>query len=325
MSLDFRLAPTGSTCNATNVNPATARETDLQLGVNNGRVIALVGALNGKYPSGTSVLVAGPEESLLIDPSVTIAERGGVPGRVDRMLVSHAHEDHLAGCSTFPDAPIYAHHDDLLGLQSVEGMMTVYGFEEPLRTTWTQTLIDDFRYVARPDATGFADGHRFDLGGSMSVTVIHLPGHTRGHCGFMIEPDGVFFVADIDLTGFGPYYGDHWSDLEDFERSIDRVSTIEAKHYVTFHHKGIISTRSEFLTQLAAFRSVIESRDERLKSYLTEPHSLADIASANFIYRPGSEPAFAGAVERRSMSMHLARLVRTGVVQEFEPGLFRIS
>jgi glyoxylase-like metal-dependent hydrolase (beta-lactamase superfamily II) len=313
------------TCNATNVNPAAALETDLQLGTNPGRVIALVGALNGKYPSGTSVLVAGKEESLLIDPSITVAERGGVPGCVDRMLVSHAHEDHLAGCSTFPDTPVHAHHDDLLGLQSVDGMLTVYGFEEPIRTTWTQTLIDDFHYLPRPDATGFADGHRFDLGGSMSVTVVHLPGHTRGHCGFMIEPDGVFFVADIDLTGFGPYYGDHWSDLEDFERSIDHVATIDAKHYVTFHHKGIISTRSEFLTQLAAFRAVISSRDHKLVAFLSEPHSLDEIAGANFIYRPGSAPTFAEAVERRSMSMHLTRLLRDGVVLEAKPGLFRAT
>jgi hydroxyacylglutathione hydrolase len=305
------------------VNPVPALETDLQLGTGPGRVIALVGALSGKYPSGNSVLVAGSEESLLIDPSISVAERGGVPGRVDRMLVSHAHEDHLAGCATFPDAPVHAHHDDLLGLQSVDGMLTVYGFEEPLRSTWAKTLLDDFHYVDRPDAVGFANEHRFDLGGTMNVTVVHLPGHTRGHCGFMIEPDGVFFVADIDLTGFGPYYGDHWSDLEDFERSIDQVATIEAKHYVTFHHKGVVSTRSEFLGQLDTFRSVITARDARLVSFLSEPRTLDDIAKANFIYRPGSAPTFAEAVERRSMSMHLTRLLRNGVAAEIESGLFR--
>jgi glyoxylase-like metal-dependent hydrolase (beta-lactamase superfamily II) len=307
------------------VNLVAALETDQQLGTSPGRVIALVGALSGKYPSGNSVLVAGPEESLLIDPSISVAERGGVPGHVDRMLVSHAHEDHLAGCATFPGALVHAHHDDLLGLQSVDGMLTVYGFEEPLRTSWTQTLVNDFHYAARPDATGFSDGHKFDLGGGMSVTVVHLPGHTRGHCGFLIEPDGVFFVADIDLTGFGPYYGDHWSDLEDFERSIDHVATIDARHYVTFHHKGIISTRTDFLDQLRTFRSVIETRDQRLIAFLAEPHTLTEIASANFIYRPGSAPTFAEAVERRSMSMHLDRLRRNEVVTETEPGLFRVT
>ena len=65
---------------------------------------------------------------------------------------------------------------------------------------------------------------------------MHLPGHTRGHSGFRM--DGVFFLSDIDLTGFGPYYGDVWSDLEDFEASLAKVRDEEADFYVTFHHKG---------------------------------------------------------------------------------------
>ena len=40
--------------------------------------------------------------------------------------------------------------------------------------------------------------------------------------------DGVFFLSDIDLTGFGPYYGDVWSDLEDFEASLAKVRDEEA-------------------------------------------------------------------------------------------------
>ena len=49
------------------------------------------------------------------------------------------------------------------------------------------------------------------------------PGHTRGHSAFHVESDDVFFLADIDLSSFGPYYGDAWSDLEDFERSLVQV------------------------------------------------------------------------------------------------------
>lgn len=278
--------------------------------------------MNGKYPSGNSVLVAGTEESVLIDPSLTIHNRGGVPGRVDRMLVSHAHEDHMAGCSMFPDARLHAHNDDLLGLHSLEGVLTVYGFEEPLRSQWAQTMVEEFHYVGRQDASGFTDGHRFELGG-ISIEVVHLPGHTRGHSGFLIEPDGVLFVADIDLTGFGPYYGDHWSDLEDFERSIGRVADIDAKHYVTFHHKGIVSDRREFLEQLRSFREVIEKRDLRLLEFLGEPKTMDDIVGDHFVYRPGSAPVFAEQVERRSMTMHLVRQMRLGSVIEVEPGRYR--
>ena len=36
----------------------------------------------------------------------------------------------------------------------------------------------------------------------------HMPGHTAGHTVLLVEPEGVAFIGDIDLTGFGPYYGD---------------------------------------------------------------------------------------------------------------------
>ena len=313
-----------ATCHARAMTRFALLDTDLELGQAPGRILALMGDMNGKYPSGNSVLVTGTEESILIDPSLTVHERGGAPGRVDRMLVSHAHEDHMAGCSRFPDTPLHAHHDDLLGLHSVEGVLQVYGFAEPWRSEWKKTLVEEFHYVAREDATGFGDGHRFDLGGT-SVEVVHLPGHTRGHSGFLIEPDGVLFVADIDLTGFGPYYGDHWSDLEDFERSIARVGEIDAKHYVTFHHKGVVSNRGEFLEQLGAFQDVIDRRDARLLEFLREPKTMDDIVADHFIYRPGSAPVFAEHVERRSMTMHLARQLRLGTVTEIEPELFRAT
>lgn len=312
------------TWHARTMTRSSLLDTDLQLGEATGRVVALIGEMTGKYPSGNSVLVSGTEESILIDPSLTVHDRGGAPGRVDRMLVSHAHEDHLAGCSMFPDAKLHAHHEDLLGLHSIDGVLTLYGFAEPLRSEWPKTLIEEFHYVPREDATGFSDGHRFDLGG-IAVEVVHLPGHTRGHSGFLIEPDGVLFVADIDLTGFGPYYGDHWSDLEDFERSIERVAAIDAKHYVTFHHKGVVSNRGEFLEQLRAFQDVIDRRDARLLEFLREPKTMDDIVGDHFIYRPGSAPVFAEHVERRSMTMHVARQLRLGTVTEIEPALFRAA
>lgn len=290
-----------------------------------GRAIALIGAGAGKYPYATSMLVHGSDEVVLIDPSLEVVERGGAPLTVDRMMVSHAHEDHLAGVGVFPDATICAHSDDLLGLHSLDGLMAVYGMPAQVQTTWRRQVEMDFHYTPRPDATAFEDGHAFDLGGGLRIEVVHLPGHTRGHCGFLVEPDGVFYVADIDLTGFGPYYGDHWSDLEDFERSIARCRTIDAAHYVTSHHKGIFSDRGEFVGQLDTFGAAIGRRDTNLLAYLAEPRTIDDVVAHGFIYRPENKPMFAEHVERTSMSMHLRRLLRSGGVVELEPGRFRAA
>lgn len=296
-------------------------DTDVRLG----STVALIGADKGRYPYGNSLLVVGSEGTVLIDPSVSVSERGGAPGVVDKVLLSHAHEDHMAGLHLYPDTAVYAHHDDLLGVQSIEGLLTMYGMSPDNEAAWKPTLLKDFNFVARPDAAGFAGGDCFELGRGLRVEVIHLPGHTRGHCGFLIEPDGVFFVADVDLSAFGPYYGDHWSNLEDFEAAIARCREVDARWYATFHHKGIIEGRAAFLATLEDFHGVIERRDRRLVDFLAEPRSLQQIVAHRLVYRQGDKVIWIDDTERRTALAHLERLMQRGQVRYSEDGLYRVA
>ncbi|HAF69104.1 MAG TPA: hypothetical protein DCL16_08275, partial [Acidimicrobiaceae bacterium] len=52
-----------------------------------GPVTVLTGAERGKYPHGNSMLVRGAHQTILIDPSLTVAERG-VPAPIDQVLLS---------------------------------------------------------------------------------------------------------------------------------------------------------------------------------------------------------------------------------------------
>ncbi len=282
-----------------------------------GATTVLFGPSRGKYPDGNSVLVVGAEESLILDPSLgMLPRREGLP-RVDHVVNSHCHEDHTAANFLFPDASVHLHEADLPGIRSLDAMMDIFGLAEPWAAPWRTILVERFHFEPRPDARGFADGHVFDLGGGVRVHVIHTPGHTRGHCALLAEPDGVLFLGDIDLSSFGPYYGDAWSNLEDFERSLALVRGIEAQAYATFHHIGVLD-RPAFLERLDRFEAVIASRESRLLEFLAEPHSLDEIAAHRFVYRPGDAVASADPVERRSMSQHLARLVESGRVEELD-------
>jgi glyoxylase-like metal-dependent hydrolase (beta-lactamase superfamily II) len=178
-----------------------------------------------------------------------------------------------------------------------------------------------FFFTPRPDAQGFSDGHVFDLGG-VTVEAVHLPGHTRGHSGFRIS-DGVFFLSDIDLTGFGPYYGDAWSDLEDFEASLVQVRDEDADYYVTFHHKGVIEGRPTFVKMIDDFRAVIDRRHQAMLDHLAEPRTVADMVEHRFVYRPHVESLFVGPVERRTAELHLQRMLRRGEAVEVGPGRYR--
>ncbi len=288
------------------------------------RVSVLVGASKGSYPSGNSLLVKGSSESVVIDPSVDVVARGGVPVAIDAVLNSHSHEDHMPGNGLFPNARVHIHEADLVGAQSLAGLMNVFGFRLPEHhRRFERIVVEEFHFSPRPDAEGFSDGDVFDLGG-VRIEAVHLPGHTRGHSGFRISED-VFFLSDIDLTGFGPYYGDAWSDLDDFEESLRRVRDEEARWYVTFHHKGVIEGREIFRGMVDEFASVIDRRHSNMIDYLSEPRSVEEMVEHRFIYRPHVEAPMVLNVETRSAELHIARMLDRGEAVEVEPGRYRVA
>lgn len=287
------------------------------------QVSVLVGADNGKYPSGNSLVVRGDGEAIIIDPSIDVVARGGAPVRVDAVINSHSHEDHMPGNGLFTDAKVHIHDEDLPGARSLDGLMDVYGLTGAPRDEFSREVIEEFNYRPRPDAEGFVDGHVWDLGHTQ-VEAVHLPGHTRGHSGFRIS-GGVFFLSDIDLTGFGPYYGDVWSDLEQFEASLDQVRDEHADYYVTFHHKGVIEGRERFVELLDGFQAVIPARHERMLEFLAEPRSIDEMVAHRFVYRPHVQLVFADSVERRCAAMHVQRMLVRGEATEVDPGRFQAT
>jgi len=287
-----------------------------------GRTTVLGGVRDGKYPHGNSLLVRGTEETVLIDPSLSLVGRDDLP-RPDRILNSHCHEDHVAGNHLYPGIPVHLHTADQPGLGSLDAMMAIYGMSPAIDAAFRRAIVDDFHWVPRPDARRFADGDVFDVGGCR-IRVIHAPGHTRGHSLFHVEPDDVLYLGDIDLSSFGPYYGDAWSSLEDFERTLAAVRRIEARWYATFHHVGLVEGRAAFLERLDRFAAVIDTREARLLEFLAAPRTLDEIVAHRFVYRPGDAVVFAADVERRSMRQHLDRLLADGRIAERESTLVRL-
>ena len=288
-----------------------------------GPVTVLFGKESGKYPQGNSLLIQGSKETVLVDPSLGILPRRGALPKIDRLLFSHCHEDHLPGAHLFRDVPWHFHELDLPGIQSLEAFMAIYGFPEPIHSYFQKAVVEQFHFVPNPNSLAFRHGDVFDLGG-VRVEVVHAPGHTRGHSCFLIEsdehgPDQRFvFLGDIDLSGFGPYYGDAWSNLEDFETTIEMVRNINARWYGTFHHIGVLE-RDAFLQRLDKFAAQIQRRESGLLEFLSEAHDITEIAAQSFVYSRGKIPS-AEAAETRSMIQHVERLLANGTLKEQSPG-----
>ena len=124
----------------------------------------------------------------------------------------------------------------------------------------------------------------------------------------------MLFLADVDLTPFGPWYGDAASDLTAFEATLYDLEAFPARTYLTAHEQGIFSA-PEFRTGLAAFHQVIAQRDGRLLEALAAPQSLARLVARHLIYGKVKEPRFVyDHMEGQMVAKHLDRLLGQSLI-----------
>ncbi len=291
-----------------------------------GPVRIYAGEKSGKYPDGNQVIVSGADTRAVFDSPLVANRIGQDFDGADLVIQGHVHEDHMTGLHRLPGVPVHVHRLDLPAIQSWEGFSAAYGYGESLDRLMRQTIERDFHYQPRPDAIAYEDGAVWDLGGDVKVRAIHAPGHTAGHSILLVEPVELAFIGDIDLSGFGPYYGDRTSNLAEFRRTLEALPGLPAKTWVTSHHRGVYSDREHFLTDLEAFRSKIDEREARLLELLREqPRSLAELVSIGLLYAPDAEIPWATAAEHRTIEQHLQELLADGRVTRAGEDRFQLA
>ena len=280
-----------------------------------GPVRIYLGDKSGKYPDGNQVIVQGRDTRIAFDTPLVSRHIGDDLDQVDLLVLGHVHEDHAVSQGRLTGARVQVHQADLAAAQSWDGLARHYGYPAPVLATVRAMIERDFSWAPRPDATGYTDGALWELGGGVRVRAYHLPGHTAGHCALVEESTGVAFIGDIDLTGFGPYYGDASSSLAQFQRSLERVTDIDARVWVTSHHRGVITERAAFLQAVERFAHKIDERNDKLLGYLRErPHTLEQLVARRILYPVGFELPYVESAERRSIALHLAQLQQAGAV-----------
>jgi glyoxylase-like metal-dependent hydrolase (beta-lactamase superfamily II) len=290
-----------------------------------GPVTVYLGDKTGKYPDGNQVVVRGRDALAVFDTPQVANRLPEVMANADLAILGHVHEDHMAGLHRMPQARVHVHEADLAAARSWEGLSHHYGYPQPILDALKRKIEVEFHYAPRPDALPYADGAVWDLGG-VRVRAIHMPGHTAGHCVLLVEPQGVAFIGDVDLSGFGPYYGDATSSLADFRRSLARLPGLPASVWVTSHHKGVITDRAKFLDMLAAFAARIDEREARLLDMLADgPQTLPELVRRRLSYPEHATDLWIDCAEQRTIVQHLDELIAAGRVVLDDAGRFALA
>jgi glyoxylase-like metal-dependent hydrolase (beta-lactamase superfamily II) len=122
------------------------------------------------------------------------------------IVLTHAHADHLGCVARIHDASgarVFAHMADADVVQQGHAKPPPGFFLEAWRPRFARYLAHAARSGGRsidgvPRVETFGDGVVLDVPGSPRV--LHTPGHTPGHCAFVLERDGVLFSGDALVT-----------------------------------------------------------------------------------------------------------------------------
>jgi len=281
-----------------------------------GPVHFVPGGNRGRYPCSNSVYVEGA--GVLIDAGADGAiyrELLAGPG-VQEVWLSHWHEDHLTHLDLFAGLPLCMMAADAPALAGIESFLDSYGIAgEDFRDYWRKVLPADFHYRPRKVNRCFTPGEVIDLG-VCTVEIVHAPGHTPGHTAFWFREPRVMFLADYDLTRFGPWYGDRDSSLTLTWQSLERLRRYPAEVWLTSHEDGILL--GDASAAFDAYAAVIAEREAKLLDFLASPRSREEIVAACLVYRKPREPkAFFEWGEGAIMDKHLQHLLAAGrVVRE---------
>lgn len=280
-----------------------------------GNLEFIPGLNRGRYPY-CHTLVWDGDVKIIIDPCCDPLEIQKIADtlKVDAILLSHYHEDHFGWMSKFPDAKLYVHELDAPPLADPQLFLHYYGIAPGSENEkWLKNVLRDF-YFFEPRKTDFElrDGQTLDFG-DLHIDVIHTPGHSPGHSCFYFREVDILFLADFDLTRFGPWYGDRVSDIDAFIESAKRVRYHPAKLKIVSHDDGVLEGDLE--ERWTHYLAVIDRRESELLDFLDEPRSIADIIGKRIVYRKARQPAsFYDFAEEAAMMKHVERLMKSGVV-----------
>lgn len=162
-------------------------------------------------------------------------------GRLDSILLTHAHRDHAGGCAPIkaklPNARVVtsAAEAALLERGSATDLgLNLLGFDDPDRNALLPPCTVD---------TVVADGDTVDLGGT-TITAVVVPGHNPGCVCYLVEIDSLRLLFAGDTVTCGGYISvGNWpgSSLCTYKDNIGRLSGLDVDGLLSGHHVFTLS------------------------------------------------------------------------------------
>lgn len=299
-------------------------------------VFLIHGDRSAQFPFCNGLLVKD-DQTLLVDPGVGVQRLAAVfeqlnlqLDNLDQLLLTHYHYDHRGRSATIHSSSgceVLAHASDAPAIQDYNVFKTYTGItESPFEAEWDRWARSFLDLQVCPVTRILHEGDRLRLGATEWL-VLHTPGHTPGHVS-LYEPHLRFlFAADVDLTRFGPWYGNVVSDIAAFRSSVQRLRDLtdetgpQSITITTGHRHGAVANP---IQAFATYADHFDKRDEQILTLLRKPRTLDQLADCNIIYADHSFPIIRF-FERIMLEKHLENLQKRGLVEQTASSQWRCT
>lgn len=138
--------------------------------------------------------------SKVLNPKLTPQALPAAEPRVNCILLSHLHADHVSALKDYPDARIFADG------AAIDHFLTTSWLGRTHKGCFKELLPGDLRERLLPlealpkEEAPMGLGQATDVFGDASVLAVPLPGHMRGHTGFLFNRPvtPILYAADAD-------------------------------------------------------------------------------------------------------------------------------
>jgi glyoxylase-like metal-dependent hydrolase (beta-lactamase superfamily II) len=266
------------------------------------------------YPYCNTVWIRD-RQSLVADPSCdgkALADLA-VQEKVDFLFNSHYHADHLRYNSLFDGAVFLAHRADAPCFRSLDRMAEwagVLGTE--YEKAWRSSLTNFFAFRERSEIREVEDRTRLSLG-EVTLEFVHFPGHTPGLTGFLIPELEVLFLADMELSPFGPWYSNFPASIESIIESVEKIRKIPARYFIPSHGREVF--KGDIAPRLDRYLENIHSRERKIVEALSSPLTVDELADLGIISKFRiTRKVIWHLFERNMVKKHLDRLLAQGKI-----------
>lgn len=280
------------------------------------------GENSARFPFCSAFLITG-HETVLIDTGIGLEKLRAADQarRIDRVVISHSHPDHIAGFDLLMDRPLMLPRETGPEVHELLALGTRFTGSRENGRKWAAFVKKMLHIEPLPSPAGrFGNGDILDFG-SVRLEAIHVPGHLDDHYCFFDHQSRTLLSTDIDFSSFGPWYGNPECAIEPFIDGIKKVRRFPYEQVCSSHKLPIGKASAE--DAFDQFLGMFDRHRRQVMELCDSPATLDQMAVASPFYGNKLKGTIVQDVfEKNMIRKNIDLLVRDGQVVK-ENGFYR--